>query len=61
MPYIHPMEILLKEYNLWNVPRTFYEHWDFEDYYRVYMFACHQQHTNVKVKLDLHEFIEANT
>jgi len=61
MPFIHDTKILLEEYNLWNVDRTFYEHWEQDHMHRVYMFACHNGHTNCMVKVNYPEFVEENT
>ncbi len=61
MAYIWNMDILLKKYNLWNEPRTFYEVRKFDSVHRVYMFANKIQHTNVKVKVNYAEFVKANS
>ena len=61
MPYLFNMDILLNGYNLWPVPKTFYEVRKFDQAHRVYLIACHEGHTNCLVKIDYPKFVEANT
>jgi len=61
MPYIWNMDILLKDYNLWPQPKTFYEVRKLDAAHRVYLIACHESHTNCLVKVNYPEFVEANT
>ncbi len=61
MAFIDDMDILLTEYNLYDMPRTFYENWAQDNLHRTYMFANHFDHTNVMVKVDYPEFVAENT
>lgn len=61
MPNIHDTKILLEEYNLFDMPRTFYEHWEQDNMHRTFLFANHFGHTNVMVKVNYPEFVEENT
>ena len=57
MPYINIAKTLLETYNFFDHPGTRYEHWHIDSQFWVYMFANHYSHTNVKLKIDITEFI----
>ena len=61
MGAIAPANIILVDYNFWNVDKTFYETQRFSNSAATYRFGCHQQHTSFTVKIDEAEFNAENS
>lgn len=58
MPFVNIASKILTEYNFWDFERTFFECFVIDDDIRVYLFACHQGHTEVRMKISLFDLLK---
>lgn len=58
MPFVNIPKLVLETYNFWDVDRTFYEVFPIDDDLRVYLFACHSGHTDVRMKVSLFDLLK---
>lgn len=58
MPFVNIAKKILDEYNFWDFDRTFYEIFPIDNDFRVYLFACHQGHTDVRMKISLFDLLK---
>lgn len=56
MPYINIMQNILTDYGMYKFLKTRYQKFNVDNDNRVYRFANHFDHTNVKVKVNLPDY-----
>lgn len=61
MPNMNVPEILIRTYNLFNRPRTWFNHRILDQQHEVFKIANRHGRTNCKVKVDIAELVEENT
>ncbi len=54
-------EILIVDYNMFDRPRTLYNHSTIDDDAQVFKIANRHSHTNCKIKINPAEFVEENS
>jgi len=58
MPFVNIPKMILEEHNFWPIERTYYELFPIDQDIRVYLFACHQGHTDVRMKISLYDLLK---
>jgi len=58
MPFVNVAKMILEDYNFWEFDRTFFEIFPIDDDVQVFLFACHQGHTDVRMKVSLYDLLK---
>lgn len=61
MSFLNFAEILIEDYEMFDRPRTWYNHRTIDENNQVFKIANRHSHTNCKIKIDPTVFVEENS